>query len=112
MTLARATTQLLCLPGDSKRHVGKYRLTGHLGKWNDLLKTTMRGVDWEWTSTGPDSGQLVMTYTHGRSVSLRSYFSTLPALELGLSLSGKSGTVGEPELLSDQSARFVVRWKG
>lgn len=80
--------------------------------WPDIVKTVMRDVDWTWTETGEAAGYLTMTYQRGSNVSVRAYYSTLPSLETALELTGKKGTVADPELVTDRSARFPVRWSG
>ena len=78
--------------------------------WDDLVKTTMREVDWEWRSTSATSGVLVVTYPRGSNVNIRTFFSAVAGLEYALVLAGRRGVVEDPMQTSENSARFEIRW--
>ena len=79
-------------------------------RWDDLVKTVMRDVHWEWRATADNAGVFVLTYPHGSNVPMRAFCSTVAGLEYGLVLAGKSGVVSDPVRVDHNSAEFEIRW--
>lgn len=79
-------------------------------RWDDLIRTVMLDVEFEWRATSEYAGVLRMRYLRGRNVPMRAWHSTTAGLEHVLTLCGKKGVVSDPIRLDEQTAEFEIKW--
>lgn len=81
-------------------------------RWQQLAASSVRGIHYEFRSTGPRSGEIVVTYEGCRNVPIAVFHATAGSLELGFDVTGHAGSVDEPEVLPGDGNRAVyrVRW--
>jgi hypothetical protein len=77
---------------------------------NDFSKLTMEGVAYRWKSTSERSGFIEVVYPADYKMTAPQYLSVVPSFEIMFTICKIKGTIGDPELLNDHSARFEARW--
>jgi hypothetical protein len=77
---------------------------------NDVVKTSCKGIDYQWTSTGDRSGKMEVRYDTTRAVPAHAFITGAASLEAVLELCSVKGVVSEPELLGPNRGRYTIRW--
>jgi hypothetical protein len=80
------------------------------GRLNDMVKTTVKGMEFRFTSQSERSGVMDVRYDVEREIPTCMFVSCLAALEMVLELCGVPGTVTPPERMGRAHARFRIRW--
>jgi hypothetical protein len=80
------------------------------GRLNDMVKTTVRGMEFKFQSLSERSGSMEVRYDVEREIPTCMFVSCMAALEMVPELCGHRGRVGEPERLGPAVARFDVSW--
>ena len=82
-------------------------LYGLLGR---LLTSTIQGCEYSYEPTGDRSGVVSVVYPEAKQVPARSFYTTVPTLNIVMELCSVRGQVGTPQLRGPNAATFVVRW--
>jgi hypothetical protein len=79
-------------------------------RYDDLLRTTMRGLSFRYQPTSDRSGTMRAIHHSRGPLHRASFLSTVPPLEMALRLCGATGTVGMPEILGPREASYAIAW--
>ena len=79
-------------------------------RYDDLLRTTMRGLTFHYEPTSDRSGTMRATHDCRDPLRRASFLSTVPALELALRLCNAEGTVSLPDILGPREASYAIAW--
>jgi hypothetical protein len=79
-------------------------------RMNDMVKTSVRGMDFRFTQEFERTGVMVVHYEVEREIPLCMFVSCTAALEMVLELCGVHGRVGDPERVDRATVRFRISW--
>jgi hypothetical protein len=78
---------------------------------NELLKTVILDVEYQWTPTGDNAGTLSVRYLRGQNVPMRTFICGIAGFEKVLNMCGAAGTVSDPVRRGHNLADFHIEWK-
>lgn len=84
-----------------------------LSRMAQITASTAKGVEYQWTSTGPSSGTLLIAYTGRKNVPTEQFIGTSGTIEVVFDLCRVRGRVSEPVPSPAHpgfGAIYTVRW--
>jgi hypothetical protein len=84
-----------------------------LSRMPQITASTVKGVEYSWTATGPDSGTFLIAYPGRKRVPAELFAGAAASIELVFELCRVRGTVSEPipsPAHPGYGATFIVRW--
>jgi hypothetical protein len=79
-------------------------------RMNDLVKSTLEGLDYAYTATSERSGTMELTYQLSQEVPTCMFVGAVPALQILLDTCGVEGVIGPPVRLGPNKVRFTIQW--
>jgi hypothetical protein len=80
------------------------------GRLNDMVKTSARGMDFQFEPQFDRAGVMTVRYDVEREIPFCMFVSCVASLEKVLELCGVHGRVGDPERVNHSTARFRINW--
>jgi hypothetical protein len=77
---------------------------------NDMVKTSVRGMDFRFERQFDRAGLMVVHYDVDREIPFCMFVSCTASLEMVLELCAEHGRVGYPERVSGTAARYRISW--
>lgn len=85
-----------------------------LSRMGQITASTVKGVEYKWNPTGPQSGTFTIAYPGRKQVPMEMFIGGAASVELSFELCRVKGTVGEPipaPAYPGHGATFTVRWE-